>query len=68
VSCCQPRPAIVPAPAWQCQGKQLDPRSLIAAEFMILGTSLLTARYPAKDILTVYRLHWQIELAFKQLK
>jgi IS4 transposase len=50
------------------QGKQLDPRSLIAAEFMILGTSLLTAGYPAKDILTVYRLHWQIELAFKQLK
>ena len=35
---------------------------------MILGTSLLTAGYLAKDILAVYRLRWQIELAFKRLK
>ena len=50
------------------KGKQLDPRSLIAAEFMILGTSLLTAEYPANGILAAYRLRWQIELAFKRLK
>jgi hypothetical protein len=50
------------------KGKQLDPRSLIAAEFMILGTSLPKRRYTAKDILAVYRLRWQIELAFKRLK
>ena len=49
------------------KGKQLDPRSLIAAEFMILGTSL-TTEYAAKDILTACRLRWQIELAFKRLK
>src|SRR4051795_799445 len=50
------------------KGKQLDPRSLIAAEFMILGTSLPAADYPAGAVLAVYRLRWQIELAFKRLK
>ena len=50
------------------KGKKLDPRSLIAAEFMILGTSLPRKGYTAKDILAVYRLRWQIELAFKRLK
>jgi Transposase DDE domain len=50
------------------KGKKLDPRSLVAAEFMILGTSLPTTSYTAKDILAVYRLRWQIELAFKRLK
>jgi len=48
--------------------KTLDPRSLIAAEFMILGTSLAADGYPATEVLAVYRLHWQIELAFKRLK
>jgi len=50
------------------KGKTLDPRSLIAAEFMILGTSLPVEAYPATEILAVYRLRWQIELAFKRLK
>ena len=50
------------------KGKKLDPRSLIAAAFMILGTSLPKRGYTAKDILAVYRLRWQIELAFKRLK
>jgi IS4 transposase len=50
------------------KGKTLDPRSLIAAEFMILGTSLPQEGYDAADILAVYRLRWQIELAFKRLK
>lgn len=48
--------------------KTLDPRSLVAAEFMILGTSLPAEGYPAAEILVVYRLRWQIELAFKRLK
>jgi len=48
--------------------KTLDPRSLVAAEFMILGTSLPVEGYPAGEILAVYRLRWQIELAFKRLK
>jgi len=50
------------------RGRKLDPRSLIAAEFMILATSLPTEKYDAADILAVYRLRWQIELAFKRLK
>ena len=50
------------------KGKALDPRSLIAAEFMILATSLPKSGYSAKAILAVYRLRWQIELAFKRLK
>ena len=50
------------------KGKKLDPRSLIAAEFMIVVTSLPGKGYTAKDILAVYRLRWQIELAFKRLK
>jgi hypothetical protein len=46
----------------------LDPRSLVAAEFIVLGTSLPAADYPAGEVLAVYRLRWQIELAFKRLK
>jgi len=48
--------------------KTLDPRSLVAAEFMIVGTSLPVEGYPAEELLAVYRLRWQIELAFKRLK
>jgi len=47
---------------------KIDPRSLVAAEFMILATSLPDHSYPAHEILAVYRLRWQIELAFKRLK
>jgi hypothetical protein len=50
------------------KGKKLDPRSLIAAEFMIVATSLPVKGYKALEILAVYRLRWQIELAFKRLK
>ena len=50
------------------KGKTLDPRSLTAAEFMILATSLPKNGYSAKAVLAVYRLRWQIELAFKRLK
>jgi hypothetical protein len=48
--------------------KVLDPRTLIAAEFLILGTTLSAEDYPAVEILAAYRLRWQIELAFKRLK
>jgi hypothetical protein len=47
--------------------KKLDPRTL-GAEFLILATSLPAALYPADEVLAVYRLRWQIELAFKRLK
>ena len=48
--------------------KRLDPRSLVAAEFLIVATSLPALGYPADEVLTAYRLRWQIELAFKRLK
>jgi hypothetical protein len=50
------------------KGKALDPRSLIAADFMILATSPPRNGYSAKAVLAAYRLRWQIELAFKRLK
>lgn len=43
-----------------------DPRSLIAAEFIVLATSL--ADVPADAVLSLYRLRWQVEMAFKRLK
>jgi len=39
--------------------KTLDLRSLVAAEFVILATSLPAAGYPADEVLAVYRLRWQ---------
>ncbi len=45
-----------------------DPRGLIAAEYMILATSLEEEAFPAAEVLAVYHLRWQIELAFKRLK
>ena len=48
--------------------KTLDPRSLAAAEFIVLATSLPAEAYPADEVLAAYRLRWQIELAFKRLK
>ncbi len=47
---------------------RLDPRSLIAAEYVVLATSLPEEAFPAVEVLAVYRLRWQIELAFKRLK
>ncbi|MHB8387824.1 transposase [Metallibacterium sp.] len=50
------------------KGRTLDPRRLMAAEFMILATSLPKNGYRAGAVLAVYRLCWQIELAFRRLK
>jgi len=47
---------------------RLDPRTLLAAGFVILGTSLPADGYPAGEVLAAYRLRWQIKLAFKRLK
>ena len=46
---------------------KVDPCSILAAGFMMLATSL-PADIPASEICAVYRLRWQIELAFKRLK
>lgn len=47
---------------------QTDPRTLQAAGFMMLLTSLGEDRASAEDILRLYRMRWQVELAFKRLK
>ena len=50
------------------RGKQPDPRSLEAAKYILLLTSLPNGAFPPADILTLYRFRWQIELAFKRFK
>lgn len=50
------------------RGKQPDPRSLEAAKYILLLTSLPAATFPPADVLTPYRFRWQIELAFKRFK
>lgn len=48
-------------------GKAVDPRSLQAAGFVMLLTSLPHQHAP-QAILQLYRLRWQIELLFKRFK
>lgn len=50
--------------------KQQDilPGTLVAAEWLILVTSLDKAEFPTEKVLALYRLRWRIELAFKRLK
>ena len=50
------------------RGKKPDPRSLEAAKYILLLTSLPAAAFPPTEILTLYRFRWQIELAFKRFK
>ena len=52
----------------QKRGKQPDPRSLEAASYILLLTSLPATVFPSTDILAIYRFRWQIELAFKRFK
>jgi DDE family transposase len=50
------------------RGKKLDPRTLEAAKYVMLVTSLPPDIFPASDVLAIYRFRWQIELAFKRMK
>jgi hypothetical protein len=50
------------------RGKKPDPRSLEAANYILLLTSLPAAVFPPADVLALYRFRWQIELAFKRFK
>ena len=50
------------------RGKTPDPRSLQAAQYILLLTSLPAAAFPTADVLALYRFRWQIELAFKRMK
>jgi hypothetical protein len=50
------------------KGKKPDPRSLEAAHFVMVFTTLPEMLLAAGDVLELYRYRWQIELAFKRLK
>ncbi len=54
--------------AAQREGSQIAEETLLAAEWVILVTSLKQEAYAADDVLALYRLRWRIELAFKRLK
>lgn len=49
-------------------GHTVSKATLVAAEWVILVTSLPPESFPTADILALYRLRWRIELAFKRLK
>lgn len=51
----------------QKRGRKPDPRSLEAANYILLLTSL-PADFSTADVLALYRFRWQIELAFKRMK
>ena len=50
------------------KGKTPDPRSLEAAHFVMVFTTLTTKKLAAHEVLELYRCRWQIELVFKRLK
>lgn len=50
------------------KSKVPDPRSLQAAHFVMVFTTLPATMLPAADVMEFYRFRWQIELAFKRLK
>jgi hypothetical protein len=54
--------------AAQKEGTRISPSTLVAAEWVILLTTLDEATFSAADVGDLYRLRWRIELAFKRLK
>jgi hypothetical protein len=50
------------------RGFTVRAETLEAADWVILVTSLPLEAFPALDVLSLYRLRWRIELAFKRLK
>src|ERR1700738_2311442 len=54
--------------AAQRGGHQLSKRTLDAADWVILVTSLKPKEFATADVLALYRLRWRIELGFKRLK
>mgnify|MGYP001549918265 FL=1 len=49
-------------------GHKISKDTLIAAEWVILVTSLDADTFSTNDVLDLYRLRWRIELGFKRLK
>jgi hypothetical protein len=49
-------------------GVRMDPRTSLAAGYLMLLTSLPASRQPPERIISLYRNRWQVELGFKRLK
>ena len=47
---------------------RMDPRTAVTAGYLMLVTSLPAERYPAAEVVALYRNRWQVELGFKRLK
>lgn len=50
------------------KSRKIDPRTLEAAEYVILLTNLDSSQLPCHQALELYRLRWQIENTFKRFK
>jgi hypothetical protein len=50
------------------KSRSTDPRTLEAAGYLLVLTSLPASTLSAAEVLEVYRFRWQIELAFKRMK
>lgn len=50
------------------KGRRADPRTLQAAGFFFVLTSVPREKLSAQKALALYRLRWQIEMAFKRMK
>ncbi|MBB2176720.1 hypothetical protein HLH21_12420, partial [Gluconacetobacter johannae] len=53
---------------WPLAGFRAAPQSLIAAQYVVLATSLPKEDCPADEVLAVYRLRWQIKLAHRPVR
>lgn len=50
------------------QGSELQPETLIYAEYVMVLTTFPESEFPARLVLEWYRFRWQIELVFKRFK
>ena len=50
------------------QGRKLRPQTIELAEYVLIFTSANRHKLKAVNVLLIYRMRWQIELAFKRLK
>ena len=50
------------------EGWQLQPESLIYAQYVMVLSTFPQATYDTQRVLEAYRLRWQVELVFKRLK
>ena len=50
------------------KGHKTDPRTLEAAAYVFVFTTVSPDRLSASEVMELYRFRWQIELAFKRLK